>query len=68
MDNQGLTSQEEDGQIKVIVKNMHPLHVDASIKDKQLLPFFIHLEKEFRHDESNYIKMSALRRLICDTP
>uniref|UniRef100_A0A915L1P4 Uncharacterized protein n=1 Tax=Romanomermis culicivorax TaxID=13658 RepID=A0A915L1P4_ROMCU len=73
MDNRCLTSQEEDGQIKVIVENMHPLYVDASIKDKQLLDkqllrFFIRLENKFCHKESNNIKMSTLRRLTRDMP
>uniref|UniRef100_A0A915KT21 Uncharacterized protein n=1 Tax=Romanomermis culicivorax TaxID=13658 RepID=A0A915KT21_ROMCU len=68
MDNPCPTSQEEDGRIKVIVENMHLLHVDASIKDKQLMGFFIHLQNKFCHDESNYIKMSRLHPLTCDMP
>uniref|UniRef100_A0A915J489 Uncharacterized protein n=1 Tax=Romanomermis culicivorax TaxID=13658 RepID=A0A915J489_ROMCU len=47
MDNLCPTSQEEDDQIKVIVENMQLLHIDASIKNKQLQRFFTHLENEF---------------------
>uniref|UniRef100_A0A915L372 Uncharacterized protein n=1 Tax=Romanomermis culicivorax TaxID=13658 RepID=A0A915L372_ROMCU len=47
---------------------MHPLIIDGAAMNKGLLRFFIHLENEFVYNASNHVKMSALRRLDCDTP
>uniref|UniRef100_A0A915I7W5 Uncharacterized protein n=1 Tax=Romanomermis culicivorax TaxID=13658 RepID=A0A915I7W5_ROMCU len=56
----------DETRIKTVCKQIAPQKMDNSIRNQQVLKFFIMLENEFGLDVSEYVKLHTLRPLTWD--